>query len=230
MIVGTWDAGLNDFFLFLLILKFQNQKHLADSWIYTLIRNKRKLNTASPHGRQVLALLFLLPSVFKLTSSGINSLKCKQGRVTCGHLPFDCARLLISSTVLLRESWSDRDTKTGRMYLIRAEREGKVSCGDTPLLLSRTETPRSSRGCTMGWVGVHDWAQGNRETTKASGKLRGQHEASVTTLSVHRRLIREQRAPVTVNKEGYEGHGLKKSHRTQDTWLLLWGELCPSKT
>lgn len=49
------------------------------------------------------------------------------GLLTCGHLPFDCTRLLISSTVLLRESWSDRDTKTGRMYFIRAEREGAGS-------------------------------------------------------------------------------------------------------
>ena len=48
---------------------------------------------------------------------------------TCGHFPPDCARLLISSTVFLRESWSARDTNTGRMYFIRAEREGGVLVG-----------------------------------------------------------------------------------------------------
>lgn len=48
---------------------------------------------------------------------------------TCGHLPLDWARLFISSTVFLRESWSDRDTNTGRIYLIRAEVEGKQKQG-----------------------------------------------------------------------------------------------------
>lgn len=48
---------------------------------------------------------------------------------TCGHLPLDWARLFISSTVFLRESWSDRDTNTGRIYLIRAEAEGKQKQG-----------------------------------------------------------------------------------------------------
>lgn len=47
---------------------------------------------------------------------------------TCGHFPPDWARLFISSTVFLRESWSARDTNTGRMYLIRAE-EGKQKQG-----------------------------------------------------------------------------------------------------
>lgn len=46
--------------------------------------------------------------------------------ITCGHFPLDCARLLISSTVFLRESWSDRDTNTGRMYFIRAARGGEA--------------------------------------------------------------------------------------------------------
>lgn len=44
--------------------------------------------------------------------------------IICGHAPFDCARLRISSTVFLRESWSDRDTNTGRMYLIRVPQIG----------------------------------------------------------------------------------------------------------
>lgn len=48
---------------------------------------------------------------------------------TCGHFPPDCARLLISSTVFLRESWSARDTNTGRMYFIIAEREGGALVG-----------------------------------------------------------------------------------------------------
>lgn len=39
---------------------------------------------------------------------------------TWGHSPPDWALLLISSTVFLLESWSERDTNTGRMYLIRA--------------------------------------------------------------------------------------------------------------
>lgn len=41
-----------------------------------------------------------------------------------GHFPPDCARLLISSTVFLRESWSERDTNTGRMYRIRVPQIG----------------------------------------------------------------------------------------------------------
>ena len=52
---------------------------------------------------------------------------------TCGHFPPDCARLLISSTVFLRESWSARDTNTGRRYFIRAEREGGVLVGVGPV-------------------------------------------------------------------------------------------------
>lgn len=54
---------------------------------------------------------------------------------TCGHLPPDWARLFISSTVFLRESWSDRDTNTGRMYLIRAEEKGKQKQANQPLFL-----------------------------------------------------------------------------------------------
>lgn len=48
---------------------------------------------------------------------------------TCGHLPPDWARLFISSTVFLRESWSARDTNTGRIYLISAEEEGEQKQG-----------------------------------------------------------------------------------------------------
>lgn len=70
------------------------------------------------------------------------------GLVTCGHLPFDCARLLISSTVLLRESWSDRDTKTGRMYFIRAER--KVPGLRGTQTTGRGEGPDAPRAAPLG--------------------------------------------------------------------------------
>lgn len=39
---------------------------------------------------------------------------------TWGHSPPECALRLISSTVFFLESWSDRDTNTGLMYLINA--------------------------------------------------------------------------------------------------------------
>lgn len=55
-------------------------------------------------------------------------LRTQAARHTCGHFPLDCALLLITSTVFLRESWSIRDTNTGRMYFIRAEREGGGAC------------------------------------------------------------------------------------------------------
>lgn len=45
---------------------------------------------------------------------------------TWGHLPSEHALRLISSTVFLRESWSERDTNTGRMNLIRAKNGEKV--------------------------------------------------------------------------------------------------------
>lgn len=42
---------------------------------------------------------------------------------TWGHSPPEWALRLISSTVFFLESWSDRDTNTGLMYLIKAERK-----------------------------------------------------------------------------------------------------------
>lgn len=72
-----------------------------------------------------------------------NTISCRVAEYsTCGHLPSDWARLFISSTVFLRESWSDRDTNTGRIYLIRAEEEGKQKQGPAFIFAwKRSPTP-----------------------------------------------------------------------------------------
>lgn len=89
--------------------------------------------------------------------------------VTCGHFPFDWARLLISSTVFLREAWSDRDTNTGRMYFIRAGREGAA------LVWSALLLPREvGRDSGLSLEGPHgrttEWAASQCLTTRALAK------------------------------------------------------------
>lgn len=53
---------------------------------------------------------------------------------TWGHSPPECALRLISSTVFFLESWSDRDTNTGLIYLINATSKQKR----TKMLLPNT--------------------------------------------------------------------------------------------
>lgn len=103
-------------------------------------------------------------------------------------MPFDCARLLISSTVLRRESWSDRDTKTGRMYLIRAAGGGRAMRHALPPRgrTGQEADPRMPEGRTPGWVGFMADHKGVRRSPKASGDLGDSMKPTATTLSIHR--------------------------------------------
>lgn len=69
---------------------------------------------------------------------------------TWGHTPPDWALRLISSTVFRRESWSDLDTNTGRMYLIRAEGDNKKGweTHTHENLISETQKPTKNSTAT----------------------------------------------------------------------------------
>lgn len=58
-----------------------------------------------------------------ISKGKINRVHKTPQRFTWGHSPPEWALRLISSTVFFLESWSERDTNTGLMYLIKAERK-----------------------------------------------------------------------------------------------------------
>lgn len=70
--------------------------------------------------------LFIIFSVWQrwtISKGKINGVHKTRHCFTWGHSPPEWALRLISSTVFFLESWSDRDTNTGLIYLIKAERK-----------------------------------------------------------------------------------------------------------
>ena len=144
--------------------------------------------------------------------------ECKQDCITCGHFPFDCARLLICSTVFLRESWSDRDTNTGRMYFISAGKEGEAFAWGSrtrgcPWHRAEGSPLRCSKGSTVmkgrWWVSDHQSSLPRRHKATRSARPEVPTSVPLACKPGEREKSKADPVPPVLTEEGLGGQMLR---------------------